>query len=136
MVRIDGDTAIELRKLKMPECHSCAYSCEEFIDLAKHIVKMQHKNGLKWAMKFLANAQYLDAKVSRQNQERIPLTEQERENKTDCHRELSGQELEVFAVCPICHKNYSQVIPLEHSENPLAWRNGKYLIISCGNCRR
>lgn len=121
-------------------CRTCGYDSEDFKLLAQHIIsqRLTHpKWQQKWAQKFLANATFLDQKVSRQNNDgRIPLTDQERENKSDCRREISGQLKPAFCTCPNCHKSRREMLPLEHYENPTAWKISNAFAVNCGSCRR
>ena len=124
----------------MPECKTCGKNCEDFKALAQHIIsnKSTH-HSQKWAASFVMNVQYLDQKVSKQAKlsGRVPLTEQESQNKDDARREVSGIEKNLMVFCPCCNQTYPSKIPVEFIQSPIAWRNdNKLLMVNCVNCRR
>lgn len=67
--------------------------------------------------------------------QRLPLTEQQKENKKEMAREVSGQYREVIAICPGCKGQYKTSIELEHFENKEAWLIKGKPIIYCERCR-
>jgi hypothetical protein len=118
----------------MIPCHYCNYTCEQFIDLAKHINKIHPLKHNKWATKF----QFHNVIFEKKNpfDGRVPLTEQEKENKTDSQRVLSGQLSVVTTICPSCRIRTRQAIPKEHTENPTSWKSKDFFMISCQSCRK
>lgn len=51
-----------------------------------------------------------------------------------CQRELSGDYEVVPCYCDICKRNHSKSIPIEHANNPHAFKlNGRF-VINCDYC--
>jgi len=124
------------------DCKTCGTSVATFPDLLQHIISNPHRHPkwqLKWASEKICNSDFLDQKASRQEQfkqmsgGKLPLTEQEQQNKVDASRPLSGETQRTLALC-ICGKNHYEEIPVEHIESPFAWRKGTKLILNCETC--
>jgi hypothetical protein len=117
------------------DCFYCNYSAEEPKDLASHI-QLEHSNKRnKWAAKVLTNVEWLNRKVDKQ-QDRMPLTEEEREAKRSTHRELSGIEKNIQTYCVSCQSVAVQKLPVEFIRSPYAWRINNKPIVLCNSCRR
>lgn len=121
---------------RMINCRFCNYTCEEFSELAKHIVaqKQTHRHGMKWASSFLLKVNILNQKKDFQG--RIPLTTEEKESKESCERELSGMVKTAQTVCPNCNHSTIQVLPIEYVNSGIAWKLGKSFMINCPACRK
>lgn len=120
----------------MPICNSCHKSFPDFKELAKHIManKKGHRYGQVWAARCLTNQRNLDRKVSLQNRGNNPLTQQEKENKQDSHRELSGQTSIAETICPKCKCKGVYSFPIEYIKCPVIWREGNRLVKLCISC--
>lgn len=118
----------------MINCHNCDFTCEEYQSLAKHIISAQHKRGLKWANGFLLK--HVLFKEANPNEGRTPLSEQDRANKIDSQRELSGQGCIVVVQCPQCTKTSRQLLAEEFTRSNEAWKskNNQYFVM-CESCR-
>lgn len=118
----------------MQNCHYCNYSCEEYLDLAKHILKEKsgHDAGKFWAQRFVLKHAVLKPK----DQGGMPLTEAEKEAKRSTQRELSGREKPAQTYCPSCNSLSIQVLPIEFVTSNFAWRKQGTLVVSCSNCRK
>ncbi len=116
------------------ECHSCQQIFADYGELALHIAssKKGHRKGKKWASNYLMRTRVLDKK----NGYRTPLTEQDRENKRDAQRELSGEIKYVPTVCPQCHQGQRQQLPIEYVESNSAWKIRGEFVVICNNCGR
>ena len=72
--------------------------------------------------------------------QRSPMTEEERENRSenlkDSRRQVSGREKIAQTFCPVCKSSSRQSLPVEHIESTEAWRNDKGLVVCCQGCRR
>ena len=110
----------------------------DFKELALHISheKKGHRKGKIWAARYLTKVKYLDQKVSGQNRERTPMTEEQKETKASLVRELSGEYAAVLTVCPHCKKGHQETIEKEYAESETAWRSesGKPMVL-CSRCR-
>jgi hypothetical protein len=121
----------------MVVCHSCGRSdFEDYKALAIHISseKKGHKKGKRWAAKFiLMNG--LSSKNKFEHKERVPLSEQDKDNKEDSHRELSGNMEYVNTKCPKCRRFTPRTLEVEYVESITALRgdNG-VLMMYCSNC--
>ena len=122
------------------ECHTCHITFPDYHALAVHISsnKKGHARGKKWAAKFLlVNGLSAKNRLGKIQTERTPLTDQQKENIEDCQRELSGETELVKTICPNakCRRITTQHIPVEHAQEPLAWRSAGTLVIQCEYCR-
>lgn len=123
----------------MPECKVCHIDFPDWGQLTDHILakkKIHPRYSINFALKFKTRANILNQKKDLHT-DRIPLTEEEKQNKEDAHRELSGEVKTVTTLCPNCKRDIKQVLPVEFADNPFAWRskNG-ILVVSCNTCRR
>ena len=120
---------------KIPECFACHEVFDTYKELALHVVANQntHRKSLKWAAKVLTDVQRLNAKQDKP-QGRIALTEEEKEAKKDCQRQISGELSFTRVVCPSCLQVRSERIEIEHLENPTSWRWKGKIAIECDNC--
>ena len=120
----------------MPICHSCNKPFPDFKELARHIIanKKTHRKGLFWAQKHLMNQRALDKKATMLAKNHNPLTEEDKENKKDTRRVLSGQLKNANTFCPKCKRAGIYQFPIEYAESPDAWRTGKSLVKLCVNC--
>ncbi|MCK9369916.1 hypothetical protein M0R04_08430 [Candidatus Dojkabacteria bacterium] len=104
--------------------------------LAKHIVSKKdklHRKGRIWASKVLMNTKYLDSKKDLNG--RVPLTEQEKENKRDTKLEISGEEEFINAICPHCKVKYRAKVPIEYISLEHVWMINERYAIYCNDCR-
>ena len=121
----------------MPDCKSCGYNAEDFKELSQHILRARKTHPrwqVVWAEKFLTNAEFLNQKQDAP-QGRAPISEQEKQNKEDAQRIISGITKTTLVLCPNCRQKYPQRVEVEHLNNPTAWRNGTALMIGCPSCR-
>lgn len=116
----------------MPQCNICQEYLDTWPKLAKHV--LEHDAHNKWALAFLSKAQLLNQK--RDLPQRTTLTEEQREAKEDCQRELSGMLKAVLVQCPICTTPFQARLEQEFVSNPQAWRDRNTLLVLCDSCRR
>lgn len=116
------------------KCFYCESTFENFQELANHINTKHKEKHNKWALKF----QYRDVLFEQKNpfEGRVPLTDQEKENKEESQRILSGEVSTVLTQCPSCREKSRQIIPTEYVESIFAWRTKNFLMINCQNCQR
>ena len=69
--------------------------------------------------------------------ERMGVTAQDKENKENGRRELSGNTQHAKTVCPNCKQSNVQSLPVEHIESVDAWKtpSGAFMV-NCQRCRR
>lgn len=116
----------------MPQCNICQEYLDTWPELAKHV--LEHDAHNKWALAFLSKAQILNQK--RDLPQRTALTEEQREAKEDCQRELSGQTTLTKCLCPRCNKTRLEWLPIEHLSSGQAWKtNTGHYFIFCPNCQ-
>ena len=119
----------------MHKCYYCPFEFEEYLDLAKHINSTHPHKRNKWAATFVLKK--ILFKEQDKNEDRIPLTESEKEAKRSTIRELSGREYTVFCRCPRCNQTFQEKIPIEFLTSNTAWKSSHgEPIISCFNCRK
>ena len=118
----------------MPNCNNCGEYCQDFISLAHHILdnKDSHKSGLKWAM----NYKYKHVFFKPEELTRIPLTPQEKENKENTQRVISGETQYVSVICPSCRILHYQNLPVEFINDNGVWSKGDRPIVNCERCRK
>jgi len=119
---------------------NCFY-CTSFnnktpLEVAHHIFDDHPSKRRGWATKVLTNVEQLNYKVDHKPQDRVPLTEEEKEAKRSTQRQLSGHEKPVQTLCPVCNSHGYQVLPVEYVTSNFAWRNQGTLIVSCQGCRK
>lgn len=116
-------------------CHSCNQSFEDFRELALHISssKKGHRKGKRWAAKYIIGNR-LNGKRTFDNG-RVPLTNEQRINKEDTRRELSGELEVVNTICLLGKHPVRQSLPIEYSKSPDAWRIKGHLVVMCNNCK-
>ena len=123
--------------MMMISCHYCNETFEDYKALALHIMssKKGHRNGKRWASKhiFLHN---LSARAKNEKRERVPLTEQEKANRDNLERIISGENEMVLTKCPGCKRTSRQLVPIEYAESQDAWRadNGA-IMMNCPVCQ-
>ena len=116
------------------QCNTCYEEFPDYQSLALHIMsaKSKHQRGKKWAAKFLSLKSWMKEKP-----ERIGVTAQDRENKENGRRELSGNTQHVKTVCPNCKQSNVQSLPVEYVESRDAWKTQSgVFMVDCINCRR
>jgi len=123
-------------------CRTCDQDFETWGDLADHInsaTDKPHKRdraGKMWAKRYIhRNTINKLKKLGRELPYRTPLTDEQREAKEDTRRELSRQTKLVPVKCPRCNKGSRQILEVEHTDNPQAWRIDNCFVILCGGCR-
>ena len=115
-------------------CLSCNEVFADYTELALHIQssKKGHRKGKKWASNYLLRTRQLDQK---QINGRVPLTEEQKENKRNMVRELSGRNENVVTYCPQCKSKTAQPLPVEFTQSREAWRIGKNFAVLCSECK-
>lgn len=119
-------------------CHSCQRSFADYKELALHISSSRkgHGRGKKWAAKFIMiNGLSPDKREGRKNQ-RVALTEADKENRVNSARQLSGDNKYTETLCPNCRTKQRQSLPVEFITNPFAWSINKKFVVVCSGCRR
>lgn len=124
----------------MIPCRYCTFKAKDYGELARHIKqsKKGHRWGKKWAASYLTKVRILNQK--RDLPQRIPMSPDQKEAyneaKEETHRELSGKTRSETTVCPKCKRPHNEIIPVEYSESPRAWRSpAGMLVILCFQCR-
>ncbi len=118
----------------MPFCHSCKKPFADFKELALHIIssKKGHRHGKRWAAKYLLKVRQLDKRKELNG--RTPMTEEQKENKRNLERELSGENEFVITYCPHCKSLKKQPMPIEFTQSGEAWREKDKLVVLCPSC--
>ncbi len=123
--------------MSIPHCIVCNKDFPDWNALAQHIAgeKKGHKKGKRWAAKVLL-VNVLSVKNRRKPMgQRTPLTDQEKENKVDSRRELSGRTKLVPTVCPKCKTSSQESLPIEYVESHDAWHTKSFYVKLCGRCQ-
>lgn len=118
---------------EMEPCHSCGQSFPDFRELALHIsgAKKGHRKGKAWASKYLLRSSLT---ANHERRERIPISDEDREAKTNTRMELSGEMSYVRVKCPKCKRVYPRTVEVEYVNSKLALRDNGVLMITCQNC--
>lgn len=115
-------------------CHSCQKVFEDYKELALHIQsnKKGHRKGKKWAARYIMRVRQLDKKKELNG--RVPMTEEQKENRRDNVRELSGETEQLLTICPHCKKGHRELLPVEFSQSRDAWQVKDRLVVLCPIC--
>jgi GTP cyclohydrolase FolE2 len=119
------------------QCRACGRDdFEDYTELAIHIQssKKGHRKGKIWASKYLLRVNQLNQK--KEYEQRVPLTEEEKENKRDTRRELSGQMEVVNTYCPRCKTRTRRQLEIEFTRGGQAWGIKNYYFVLCQLCAR
>lgn len=122
----------------MPICKTCGKSFIDYSELASHIRKNKktHRIGQKWATKYI-HVSKLSMKAKNGSFEpRQPLTEEQKEARRECIRELSGDMVTVNAICPKCKAKYRMLIEIEYATSKDALKVNDFFIRLCPDCRK
>ncbi len=117
----------------MPMCLSCNKTCADFKELAIHIQssKKGHRKGKRWAAKYILRVRSLDKKKLNG---RMSLTKEQKDNRKDTIRELSGKNEKVVTYCPRCKSPKGGLMPIEFTQSKVAWRIKDKLVVVCEIC--
>jgi hypothetical protein len=116
-------------------CFCCNQTFEDYQALALHIsqAKKGHRKSKKWAAKYNLKVGLLNQK--KDIPERIPFTDEDKQNKLSTIRTVSGEVETVVTVCPQCKGRSHQQLPIEFTRSQYAWRTVQgTLRVSCPNC--
>lgn len=119
----------------MPTCRTCNKECANFKELALHIIAKKHRNGKRWAAKYIMVNGLSPAKRFDNRRERTPLTDDDKVAKEDTRRDLSGAQEFVTTLCLRCKHPARQALPIEHLQSRDAWRIQGHLVVMCPSCR-
>jgi hypothetical protein len=127
-------------------CRTCQKPCEDWGELADHILKCckikgnphnKDRSGKMWAKRYVhKNAINKLMKIGREFNPPTPLTDGQREAKQDSRRELSGKVELVNTLCIKGKHNAQQLLPVEYTRSPQAWRENGILVVICDGCKR
>ncbi len=118
------------------QCFCCGATFEDYAELAKHVSasKKGHRKSKKWAADYMLKTRQLNQK--RDLPQRIPLTEEQKDNYQETKRELSGEYENVICLCPRCKLGHREQVPTEYSHSEQAWRSPKgTLMMICQRCK-
>ncbi len=115
-------------------CRSCGKVCEDYQELALHIStsKKGHSKGKRWAAAYISR--YVINKHIRELNGRTPLSSEDRANKEDARRVLSGEQRVADVICPKCRKPSRVTLETEYVSSPQAWRIQGRLAKMCTGC--
>jgi hypothetical protein len=116
----------------MPQCTKCQEYFDDFKQLALH-VQTVHKKTSTWTAAVLTDVHRLDRKVNKPIGH-SPYSEQDKLNREACIREISGENKIVQTICGHCRRISRQAVPVEFSDNPMAWRINSILVLTCNSC--
>ena len=119
-------------------CRTCGRdNFKNWREFAHHLQdnKKTHHTGQRWAARYILKQSELDRKLTKNNQYRTPITDAQREAKEDTQYEPSGNMNLVPVKCPRCSMGSRQMLEVEHTENPQAWRIENCFVVLCGGCK-
>ncbi len=116
------------------KCLSCGKECEDYQELALHISssKKGHRKGKRWAAKYISR--HVIGKKKLEFNGRVPLTEEQKANKEDTKRVLSGDMEYANTICLKCKKHGRPLLEIEYVTSPHALRVQGKLAKLCANC--
>ena len=115
-------------------CLSCGQEFGNYQELALHISVSRegHRRGKKWAAKYMSR--HIINKRDVELGGRVPLTTEQKINKEDTRRELSGDTEYVNTICIKCNKPSRPLLEAEYVNSHQAWRIGDRLVKLCVGC--
>ncbi len=115
-------------------CNSCGQLFAGYQELALHIStsKTGHRKGKRWAAKYISR--HVINKHKFDFNGRTPLTTEQKMNKEDTKRVLSGGQRYAETVCPKCKIRGQTAMEEEFASSPQAWRIGGRLAVMCDGC--
>lgn len=119
----------------MPTCRTCNKECADFKELALHIIASRHRQGKRWAAKYIMMNNLSPSKRFADKRDRIALTDEDKANREDTRRVLSGAQEFVTTLCLRCNYPTRQSLPVEYSQGRDAWRIQGHLVVMCPSCR-
>ena len=119
-------------------CKSCWDEFADFKELALHISssKKGHRKGKKWASRYILLNGLSPKNRNGDRPARVALTEEQKANKEDTRRELSGDNEYATTVCPNCKNKSRPLLPVEFTNNSIAWKIKGSLVVMCSSCGR
>ena len=119
-------------------CHSCHESFADFKELALHISRSKkgHRKGKKWAAKYIMMNGLSSKNRNGDRPVRAALTKEQKVNKEDTRRELSGDNEYANTICPHCKRGGRPLLPVEFVGSGVAWRIKDSLVVTCSICGR
>ena len=118
------------------DCRACGQFFEDYGELAQHIAgeKRGHKKGKKWAAAYLLKVRQLNQR--KDLKERVPLSEEDKENRRELRVELSGVKKMTNTQCPKCKSPHAEALEIEYVKSPLIWATSRGTpLILCARCR-
>lgn len=125
-------------------CHFCNHPpFDTFGELALHLKVSKkiggHNNRASqlWANKYLSRQKELDKKASfkKSAENRVVLTDEQKEAKRDTKYQLSGATKYVKVKCPRCHTVSRDFLPVEHVNNFEALKIDNCFVKMCEGCK-
>jgi hypothetical protein len=116
------------------KCLSCGKEFEDYQELALHISSERkgHRKGKKWAAKYIHR--HLKNKREYDNNGRVSLTVEQKANKEDTRRGLSGEQRVAETICLSCKRVNRVALESEYVSSPQAWRIQGKLVKMCASC--
>jgi hypothetical protein len=116
------------------KCLSCGQQFDDYQGLALHIAseKKGHRKGKKWAAKYISRHVINKKKVEVNG--RVPLTAEQKANKEDSRRVLSGEQRVAETICLKCKRVSRVALETEYVSSPQAWKIGGRLVRMCASC--
>lgn len=115
----------------MPECKACGKHCEDFDELAKHILgapKSTHRHGRIWATRYI-HRHLINKRDFKTNL--VPPTDKQMQNLEGIHRPLSGKQECVTTLCQTGRHTLRQYLPVEYIQSQNAHRIKGRLVVTC-----
>jgi len=116
------------------KCLSCGKGFDDYHALALHISssKKGHRKGKKWAARYI----FMDVIYEKRKKQggRVSLKPEQKANKENSRRVLSGGQRMVEIVCPYCHNSSRTVLEEEYVSSLQAWRIQGRLVKMCASC--
>ncbi len=128
---------------KVITCRYCIHEpFPDYKELAKHVIKFSktHRGGVMWAKKFLTNDKYLNKKLAKKEalkkMGQMPAaTEEQIDTLARTRRELSGKTEMVTTICLDGKHAVAQLLPIEFTQSPTAFKIQGYLPVKCAQHR-
>lgn len=128
-----GENALVVNR-PIIKCLSCDKEFEDYQSLALHIShsKTGHRKGKRWAANYIHR--HIKNKREYKNNGHVPITAEQKANKEDTRRVLSGGQRAVETICLKCKRVNRIALESEYVSSPQAWKIGGRLVRMCVSC--
>lgn len=125
-------------------CRYCQHPpFPDYTELAAHIIRNRktHRGGVTWARRFLTKDKQLSKKLAKKEafermRQAAPATDDQKNALARLKLKLSGETEMVITICLPGKHTVAQLLPVEYTRSPWAYRIQGRLVVTCPEHRR